>query len=123
MMYAYSTEKDMFAWQQSLGYGTHFNHHMGGYRQGRPPWMAPGFYPVRENLIEGADESPDAPFIVDIGGSVGHDLAEFKRRHPNTPGKLILQDLPVVIGQIKDLDSEIQRMEYDFHTEQPVKGN
>ncbi|CAI4214094.1 unnamed protein product [Parascedosporium putredinis] len=99
MMYGYQTEMDMFAWQQSLGYGMHFNHHMGGYRQGRPP-----------------------AFLVDIGGSVGHDLDEFRRHHPDAPGKLILQDLPVVIGQIKELNPAITTMEYDFHTAQPVEG-
>lgn len=122
MMYGYKTDMDMFAWQQSLGYGPHFNNHMGGYRQGRPPWMGPNFYPVKERLIEGADTSPEAAFLVDIGGSVGHDLTEFHRHHPGAPGKLILQDLPVVIGQIQDLDKAVTPMEYDFHTEQPIKG-
>jgi hypothetical protein len=122
MMHAYQTDMDMFAWQQSLGYGTHFNNHMGGYRQGRPPWMAPSFFPVKERLIDGAKNDPNAAFLVDIGGSVGHDLMAFKKYHPNPPGKLILQDLPVVIGQIKDLDPAITPMEYDFRTEQPVKG-
>ncbi|KAK7222798.1 hypothetical protein V2G26_010801 [Clonostachys chloroleuca] len=89
---------------------------------GPPPWMGPGFYPVKENLINGADTSPDAPFIVDIGGSIGHDLVSFKQHHPDHPGKLVLEDLPVVIGQITDLDSEIERVSYDFHTEQPKKG-
>jgi hypothetical protein len=122
MMYAYNTDLDMFAWQQQLGYGPHFNHHMGGYRQGRPPWMASNFYPVQERLIDGADQSPDAAFLVDIGGSVGHDLAQFHEFHPKAPGKLVLQDLGVVIGQIKDLNPAIEPMAYDFHEEQPVKG-
>ncbi|KAJ3472844.1 hypothetical protein NLG97_g10682 [Lecanicillium saksenae] len=122
MMYAYGTDMDMFSWQKSLGYGTHFNDHMGGYSHGRVPWMAPGFYPVKERLVQGADTDPQAAFLVDIGGSLGHDLVKFKGYHPDTPGKLILQDLPNVINQIKDLDSSIIRMEYDFHTEQPIKG-
>jgi hypothetical protein len=122
MMYAYGTEMDMFSWQQSLGYGSHFNDHMGGYSQGRLPWMAPGFYPVKELLIDGADTSPEATFMVDIGGNVGHDLMKFNNYHPNTPGKLILQDLPAVISNIKDLDPRIVRMEHDFLSEQPVKG-
>ncbi|KAF5505543.1 O-methyltransferase [Colletotrichum siamense] len=122
MMYAYNTDKDMFSWQQDLGYGTHFNHHMSGYRQGRNPWMAPGFFPVKERLIEGADKNADAAFLVDIGGSIGHDLAEFHRYHPDAPGKLILQDLPVVIGQIQELTPAITPMGHDFLTEQPVKG-
>ncbi|KAJ0310946.1 hypothetical protein COL516b_001646 [Colletotrichum fioriniae] len=122
MMYAYNTDKDMFAWQQDLGYGTHFNHHMSGYRQGRNPWMAPEFFPVKERLIEGASTDADAPFLVDIGGSIGHDLAEFHSYFPEAPGKLILQDLPVVISQIQELTPTITPMGHDFLTEQPVKG-
>jgi hypothetical protein len=60
--------------------------------------------------------------LVDIGGNVGHDLEEFGRKHPEAPGRLVLQDLPVIIGQIKKLDDRVERMEYDFYTEQPVKG-
>lgn len=122
LMYAYGTDKNVFAWLQSLGYSTYVNDHMGGYRLGRMPWMAPAFYPVKERLIDGASTVPDSPFLVDIGGNVGHDLTEFRRYYPNTPGKLILQDLPVVIGQIEDLDRTITCMGYDFHNEQPVKG-
>ncbi|KAK2035863.1 S-adenosyl-L-methionine-dependent methyltransferase [Colletotrichum somersetense] len=122
LMYAYGTEQDMFSWQQSLGYGPHFNNHMSGYRQGRVSWSDQRVFPVEERLIAGADQIPEAPFFVDIGGSIGHDLMEFRRMHPNTPGKLILQDLPVVIGQIKELDSDVIAMEHDFLTEQPVKG-
>ena len=103
-------------------YGPQFNHHMGGYRQGRPSWMDKGFYPVRERLIEGFDSAPDAALLVDIGGGLGHDLDEFRRKHLDAPGRLILQDLGNVLGEIVELDSKIDRMEYDFHTEQPVKG-
>ncbi|WYZ37033.1 hypothetical protein EsH8_II_000539 [Colletotrichum jinshuiense] len=94
---------------------------MSGYRQGRVPWMAPSFFPVEERLIAGADQNPEAPFLVNIGGSIGHDIMEFHRHHPNVPRKLILQDLPVVIGQINELDAAITPMEHDFLTEQPVK--
>lgn len=122
MMYAYGTAMDTFTWQQSLGYGSHFSDHMSGYALGSLPWMAPSFYSVKERLINGADTDPEAPFLVDIGGNVGHDLELFHRFHPEVPGKLILQDLPVVIGQIQDLEPSIIRMEYDFHTKQPVNG-
>ncbi|TEA12127.1 O-methyltransferase mpaG [Colletotrichum sidae] len=122
MMYAYNTDKDMFAWQQELGYGTHFNHHMSGYRQGRPPWMSQGFFPVKERLVKGAETHPDAAFLVDIGGSIGHDLEEFHDHHPDAPGKLILQELPEVIGQLEKSHPAITPMSYNFLTEQPVKG-
>ncbi|KAJ5500802.1 O-methyltransferase family 2 [Penicillium expansum] len=122
LMYAYGTDKHIFSWVHDSGYGTHLNDYLGGYNLGRPLWMDPGVYPVNERLIDGADSSPDAPFLVDIGGNVGHDLVRFQSRYPNAPGKLILQDLPMMIHQIKDLDPAIVRMEYDFNNEQPVKG-
>lgn len=79
-------------------------------------------YPVEERLIPGADASSDAPFLVYIGGSIGHDLAEFLAKHPSHPGKLVLEDLPAVIGEIQQLDPRIERVPYDFHKEQPYKG-
>ena len=121
--YAYDTELNFFAYlQANPPYGEQFNYHMGGYRQGRPAWMDAGFYPVKENLIDGFDNSQDSALLVDIGGSIGHDLQEFHRKHPDAPGRLVLQDLPAVIGQIVQLDEKVERMEYDFYTEQPVKG-
>jgi hypothetical protein len=122
MMYAYGTKMDVFEWQRSLGYGTHFSDHLVGYKLGSLLWIDPDFYPVEQRLIEGADPDPEASFLVDIGGNVGHDLAQFHGLFPGSPGKLILQDLPAVISQIQDLAPAIVRMEYDFLTEQPVKG-
>ncbi len=118
---AFNTSLNFFEWlQANPPYGMQFNHHMGGYRQGRPSWMDPDFYPVQERLLPGL--SPDDVLLVDIGGGLGHDLDEFRRKHPNAPGRLVLQDLPIVIDQVKTLDEKVERMAYDFHTEQPVVG-
>ncbi|PHH74550.1 hypothetical protein CDD82_4882 [Ophiocordyceps australis] len=116
------TDQGFLAWVHDNGYGPGFNEFLGGFYMGRIPWMASGYYPVKERLIQGADTRPDAAFLVDIGGNVGHNLADFKQHYPEVPGSLILQDLPVVIGQIEHLDPSIVRMPYDFHTQQPVKG-
>lgn len=104
-------------------YASQFNNHMSAYHQGRPSWMDVGFYPVPK-LIEGADHGEDGVLIVDVGGSVGHDLSEFRRKWPDAPGKLVLQDLPDVIEQAKttDLHPSIVPMAHDFFQEQPVKG-
>ena len=120
---AFNTELNFFQWLQAHPpYGQQFNYHMGGYHQGRPSWMDPGFYPVDENLVKDFDNAEGSALIVDIGGSVGHDLEEFHKKHPDVPGRLICQDLPIVIGQIEKLDDRIEPMSYDFYTEQPVKG-
>lgn len=100
-----------------------FNNHMSAYHQGRPSWMDVGFYPV-QSLVEGTGIGDDDVLIVDMGGSMGHDLSEFRRKWPDVPGRLVLQDLPEVIEQAKTvgLHSSIQPMAHDFFTEQPVKG-
>lgn len=96
---------------------------MGGYRQGRPPWMTE-IFPVQERLIKGADTDPNAPFLVDVGGSVGHDLVQFKQNFPSHPGQLILQDLDVVLNQIPDPErlGDIKKVPHDFTKPQTVKG-
>lgn len=121
--FAYSTSLNFFAYLQANNpLGIQFNHHMGGYRLGRPSWMDKDFYPVQDLLAKGADTSSDAVLLVDIGGSLGHDLEEFRRKHPDVPGRLVLQDLSVVIGQIEELHEKIEPMAHDFFTEQPIKG-
>ncbi|KAM0271257.1 hypothetical protein ACHAPA_002863 [Fusarium lateritium] len=120
---SYNTDlPNCFEYLRSVGLGPHTNHHMGGYRQGRLPWMHPSIYPVEDQLFPGVEDSTDATLIVDVAGGLGHDIQEFKRLHPHHPGKLVLQDLPVVIQDVKDIDPSIQLMAHDFLTEQPIKG-
>lgn len=77
--YAFVTNMDMFQYLHAHPpLGVQFDHHMGGYRQGRPSWMDTGFYPVTERLVDGMSTSQDAVLLVDIGGGLGHDLGEFR---------------------------------------------
>jgi hypothetical protein len=77
--YAFDTNMNMFEYlHEHPPLGKQFDHHMGGYRQGRPSWMDPHFYPVEEELIKGMEPSTDAVLLVDIGGGLGHDLGEFR---------------------------------------------
>ncbi|KAK8004910.1 demethylsterigmatocystin 6-O-methyltransferase [Apiospora arundinis] len=125
LMHAHQTDLNYFGLAAIRGYLDDFNHHMGGYRQGRLPWMAPGFVPVQDVLIEGADRSsPDAVFMVDVGGGLGHDLLEFHRYHPSAPGRLIVQDLPQVVKSIvsSEENKALTPMAHNFFEEQPIKG-
>lgn len=108
-------------------FGAIFNNHMGGYRLGRPSWVDPAVYPARANLIDGfVPSSPSAALLVDVGGSVGHDLELFLRAFPDAPppGRLVLQDRPAVVAAIPadGLDGRVERMAHDFFAEQPVRG-
>ncbi|KAJ6186900.1 hypothetical protein N7519_001808 [Penicillium mononematosum] len=67
--------------------------------RGRPhiPW--PGLPPSDCNPRV---SSNDRVQLVDIGGGLGHDLAGLKRKFPNIPGRLVLEDLPDVIEHAKE---------------------
>ena len=84
--------------------------------------MDEDFYPVQTSLIRGARIDADAVLLVDVGGSLGHDLVEFRRKHPRAPGRLVLQDLPAVVEQVKEIEDGIESMAHDFFTDQPIKG-
>lgn len=94
----------------------------------RPHWSdeKAGFYPVRKRLIEGASDSADATFLVDVGGSKGHDfLRLFAHLDPaEIPGRLVLQDQPHVVESIVSgsLPSRVETTAHDFFTPQPIKG-
>lgn len=94
----------------------------------RPHWSDDdlGFYPVKERLIHGATGDDDSVFLVDVGGSKGHDLTKFLARHPfaTFPGNLVLQDRAEVIDSIPEnsLGPGIRVTAHDFFTPQPVEG-
>lgn len=81
--------------------------------------MDVGFFPVLDLVMQ---VKSDDVLLVDMGGSIGHDLSEFDRKWSQTPGRLILQDLPEVVDQAPALPSRIEKMYHDFFTEQPIKG-
>ena len=83
--------------------------------------MDPDFYPVFERLQQDQRGDQDV-LLVDIGGGMGHDLEEFRTKHPNIPGRLVLQERPEVIAQITQNNPKIEIKAYDFFTPQPIKG-
>ena len=78
-------------------------------------------------LKEGVLAELDRAFVVDIGGGKGQALLHIRDETENvfgTSAKLILQERPDVLEQIKAEEIVgIETVPYDFHTEQPVKGN
>lgn len=76
-------------------------------------------FPVEEKL----HVSPDRTLLVDIDGGIGHDVSLFKQHFSRLPGKLVVQDLPSVIGDIKEpLPEGVEAMVYDMFEPQPLKG-
>lgn len=115
--HAMATKLHYFEWLKlHPRYQTAFNTVMGISRTNRgEEWF--DFYPVEDRLSVAGNK----PLLVDVGGGLGHDLIALKKKFPNLPGKLIVQDLPVVIDNVKDLPSGIEAMQHDFFMPQPVK--
>ncbi|OQE17284.1 hypothetical protein PENSTE_c021G06470 [Penicillium steckii] len=104
---------------------TRFNSFMEGQRADRLHWC--DWFPVRERILDHPELSPETPLIVDIGAGRGHDLIGFRERLPDVPGKLILEDLPTVIDEVRDaqdlLAAKVDTQVFDFFNEvQPIHG-
>ncbi|CAD6443662.1 c509615c-dff0-4986-9b94-02827227728b [Sclerotinia trifoliorum] len=86
---------------------------------GRTAWYK--YFPVPEKLVAA---SPTDPLIIDIGGGIGHDLIRFKEANPEIQGRLIVQDIPVVISGIApgSLPEGIEAQPHDFFKPQPIQN-
>lgn len=82
------------------------------------------FFPVTDRLDTkgGFPVGSDGALLVNVGGGMGHDLREFKAQFPQMPGKIVLQERPEVIQQIKDTILGVELMEHNFFTGQPIRG-
>ncbi|KAF7159499.1 hypothetical protein CNMCM5623_004837 [Aspergillus felis] len=60
---------------------------------------------------------------VDIGGGKGRAISRIRSMCSGLPGRYILQDQGHVVKSVEgSLDPAIERMAYDFFTEQPIRG-
>ena len=91
-------------------------------RGSRPSWLE--WFPAKERVVDGFDASSGGKLLVDVAGGRGHDLDAFRRKFPDASasGRLVVEDLPQVIGDIRDLDTSIERVGFDLFGDQPVKG-
>ena len=123
MQYTYNmVGSTLFDWfKKRPDIGEKFGNMMTGWSFDRPRWMDPHFYPITERLIDGAKKGEDAVFLVDIGGGRGHDLENLKSKHPNLPGRLVLQEAPDVVNLTK-LSEGLEVTVHDFNTPQPIHG-
>lgn len=122
VQYGLRTDKPFFAiLQENERLGSAFNNFMTGYAKARPRWV--DFYPVESRLQAEVSEQ-GGPFLVDVGGGLGHELLGLHAKHPNLLGKLVLQDLPSVVDQAKasgSLPSSITATAHDFFEPQPAE--
>lgn len=82
-----------------------------------------GMFPFA-SLKDEVDADPQRPFLVDIGAGRGQSCFAIQKDIGGAfDAKFILQDLPSVIGSLKQEDYPgIELMAYDAFTPQPVKS-
>ena len=71
--------------------------------------------------MTGFSGEDSAVMFVDVGGGYGHEVQEIKKRYPDLPGRMILQDLPETISQITAAPNT-EAMAYNFFTPQLIRG-
>ncbi|KAL8776123.1 MAG: hypothetical protein Q9194_003354 [Teloschistes cf. exilis] len=94
------------------------------YMRSRRLMNAPQWFDIYPAATEFANTSRDSNgiLLVDIAGGPGQEVERFKQRHPNIPGRCVLQDLPLTLERIDRLSEGVEAMPYDFFTPQPLKG-
>ncbi|KAK6949473.1 hypothetical protein Daesc_009554 [Daldinia eschscholtzii] len=122
MQYAYQSKLPGFQiFSIFPGLSEDFDDYMVSAMGARESWVK--WFPVEDRLIEGASITEENPYLlIDVGGGKGHDTVAFHQRFPNQKGRLVVQDLSVVIDRVPDTDEAVEFMVYDFFTEQPIKG-
>jgi hypothetical protein len=96
-----------------------FNKAMTG--QGNATLFAVGIYPFQAELGKLAT-TDDTVLLVDVGGGLGHVTRQIKKLVGDVKGRLVLQDQPQVIKDIKEDLGSIEKIPHDFFTPNPVKG-
>lgn len=92
---------------------------MTGQRRGRANWL--DFFPFEERVARGFKGGDDAVMLVDVGGARGHEIEAIKKRHPDLPGRFVLQELADTVNQALPVPG-MEATVHDFLTAQPIKG-
>jgi demethylsterigmatocystin 6-O-methyltransferase len=115
---AFQTELPAFVWLQGHPeLVADFGLWMTAVHNGKKTWMDVVNF---NSLVK--DSDAETPVFVDVGGGIGSQCALLKAKSPNLIGRVILQDLPVVIEHHALSIDGVEKMAFDFWGEQPIKG-
>lgn len=124
LQFAFGTNLESYTyWKTQPGVMENFNTFMSGKFTSdhqRQSWL--DYCDIHQELIDGFDKAIGDALFVDIGGSFGMVVQAFKRKFPTANGRFIVEDLPDVIDDIKELDDSIEQLKYDFFEPQPIIG-
>jgi demethylsterigmatocystin 6-O-methyltransferase len=120
---ACNTKENCFEWMMSHPENfANFNVYMAARRENQTTWIQK--YPVLEDLNPNDPMlTADRVLLIDVGGGLGHQAAEFRAAFPDMPGKVLNMDLPFAVEHAKTLPSPgVEHIAHDFFMPQPVKS-
>ncbi|KAF3761234.1 S-adenosyl-L-methionine-dependent methyltransferase [Cryphonectria parasitica EP155] len=122
----HKTEMNPFPWLKAHPeYMKFFLPWMATMREGQPSFLD-GMDFRKEILSSLQNTDNTIPVFVDVGGAMGHQCIALQHKYPDFKGRIILQDQPFIIDQVKTSPlpgfQGIEAMAYDFFTPQPIKG-
>ncbi|KAI2463870.1 S-adenosyl-L-methionine-dependent methyltransferase [Annulohypoxylon bovei var. microspora] len=81
-------------------------------------------FDIKSEIAQGSTDS--TILFVDVAGAMGHQSIALKKRYPELSGRIILQDRPEVIEQVKSSPlpgfEGIEAEAHDILKPQPIKG-
>lgn len=113
-----NTSEDFYTWMDTHPVQQRaFHNFMKEQFASLPTWL--DVVPFAAEFAE--DSQPDDVVFVDVGGGNGSQCAALKRSLPELRGRIVLQDHSYVLEKALEVEG-MEKMPYDFFTEQPVKG-
>ena len=87
-------------------------------------WHWLDWFPLGEACFAGYDPNQGEYCFVDVGGGRGDEIELIVEKYPLKSGRFVLEDLPAVIADSKELklNPKIERLAYDFTEPQPIAG-
>ncbi|KAI1324375.1 S-adenosyl-L-methionine-dependent methyltransferase [Xylariaceae sp. FL0255] len=115
----HSTQDSMFQWLANHPQDQRdFQKWMGEAQRHQEPIF--NVFPLDKFIPEANDGS--TPLFVDVGGANGHVCQQIRAKYPDWNGRVINQDLQAIRVGLDSPSHAIEHQDYDFFTEQPIKG-
>ncbi|CAN9391058.1 unnamed protein product [Alternaria alternata] len=72
-------------------------------------------------LLANFEPTGESALLVDVGGGFGQHSVAFKKKFPELPGRIVVQDVPSTLAHAPKVDG-IEFQAHDFFTQQPIRG-
>ncbi|KAI4668844.1 uncharacterized protein J4E78_002672 [Alternaria triticimaculans] len=76
-------------------------------------------YPAQD-VVGDFKSADNSALLVDIGGGFGQHSVAFRKKFPDLPGRIVVQDVPSTLAHAPHVDG-IEFQAHDFFTPQPIR--